>query len=333
MTNIINKDCIILPPKPERSPTPSITSKPTSTPTITPSNTATPPVTPTATNTITPTQTSTISATPTQTATKTPSNTPTITRTPTVTPTNICYYQDSLADSCCGQFFLYATSGSWYNTNVYYNQNDRIYITAEGCASHNTAAAPSTNFGPDGTIGDILAVQGRINDSGVYSSIFKVGKFYDNIAPIKGLLELRIYDINYNDNGGGFCVCVKKDPEGDCLANNCVPPEPSQSPTPTQTRTPSKTPGTTRTPTPTQTPTSTPCLYPMVICSGVFDDFMTNNGIIIELQVEENPLCCCQVQYSLDNKNIWTQMPQQYIDCDPSLYYTIHAVCFEEIIP
>jgi len=333
MTYIINKDCIILPAKPERSPTPSFTSKPTSTPTLTPSNTATPPVTPTATNTRTPSQTSTVSATPTKTATQTPSNTPTVTRTPTVTPTNFCYYQDSLPETCCGEFFLYARSGLWYNTNVYFNQNDRLYITAKGCASYNTSLAPSTNFGPEGTDTGLLTVEGRINDSGTYSSILKIGKLYDSYAPIKGLLELRIYDINYNDNGGGFCVCVKKDPGGDCLANNCVPPEASPTPTPTQTRTPSKTPGTTRTPTPTQTPSSTPCLHPMVICIGLFDDFMINNGIIVELQVEKNPLCCCQIQYSLDNTNIWTQMPQQYIDCDPSFYYTVNTVCFGDIIP
>lgn len=264
--NIINKDCIVVFPKPKRSSTPTRTSKPTSTPTVSLSNTATPPVTLSATVTRTPTVTSTMTATPSNTQTKTPSTTPTLTTTPTVTPTNFCYYQDSFADPCCGQFFVSAVSGVWSSTNVFFNQNDRMYILSDGCASHNISLAPSSNFGPDGRSDGLLKLEGRINNSGIFSSILKLGSFYDSLAPISGILELKINDTVYTDNGGGYCVCVKKNPTDECLANNCVPPNPSATPTTTKTVTPSKTPKSTPTPTTTttltvsQTPTTTTSL-------------------------------------------------------------------------
>lgn len=662
MKNIVNKECIIILPKSDPTATPTPTTTPTLTPSPTTTSTATPPVTQTQTSTKTPTQTSTKTATPSQTPTITPTNTSTNTPTPSVTPTNLCYYQNSL---CCQDFYLSAVSGSWQNTNVYFNQNDRMYITVDGCASYDISSAPFSNVGPEGfesnnpalqymrvdgrlriespvgaavltaresnrfwssiasssdgvklvavardgqiytsidsgttwtpresnrfwtsvasssdgtklvavtynggqiytsvdsgitwvprgsnldwvrvvsssdgtklvaasfdntsaggkiytstdsgvtwteraalrfqdmasssdgnklvgvvsghgfiytstdggitwvpretnrnwwrvasssdgsklvasvfggrlytstdsglnwtpresdrfwediesssdgtrlfaavnfgsggiyistdsgitwtptqtdrnwrklaissdgtklvaipeSVGQIYTgVQGSISTNISYSNIFKVGSFYDSITASAGTLELRIYDNVYTNNGGGFCACIKKDPNGQCLAQNysCGPPEVSQSstPTPTQTttKTPPPTPSNTSTQTPTQTPTKTsaetqtptstpsqtktptpsPTSFPcpqVIICSGIFDASMINNGVILELQVEENPLCCCDIQYSLNNSNIWSQLSSQYVDCDPNLYYSIHPTCFGDIIP
>lgn len=267
MTNIINKDCIALYPKLPLSATPTRSNKPTSTPTPTITRTSTPQATSTPTNTQTPTQTSTITATPSQTATNTPSITPTNTRTPTFTPTNICYYQDSLANTC-GEFYMSASDSAWKNTSLVFSEGEPIYITANGCASYDVSNAPFSNVGPNGLEFDnpsfqLMKLEGRFNQNGVYSSVFKVGSLYDSVAIANGVLELRIFDTNYLDNTGGFCVCIKKDRDAiECLASNAVLPPVSPTPTPTNTNTPSKTHGPTRTPTPTPTNTSTVSLTP-----------------------------------------------------------------------
>lgn len=262
MTNIVNKDCIILQPANRPTVTPTKSNQATTTPTPTNTRTATPQATATPTNTQTPTQTSTITATPSQTASRTPTITPTNTRTPTLTPTNICYYQDSL-NNTCGEFYISANNGNWQDTSVAFLQGEPIYIEADGCACHNIASAPFSNFGPNGLEVanpnlQLLKLEGRFNQNGIYSPIFKVGSLYDSVAIGNGVLELRIFDTNYLDNAGGFCVCIKKDREAkDCLASNSVLPPASPTPTPTNTQTPSKTGGPTRTPTPTPTNTGT----------------------------------------------------------------------------
>lgn len=262
MTNIVNKECIVIHPALPLSATPTRSNQPTGTPTSTVTRTPTPPTTATPTNTRTPTQTSTITATPSQTASRTPTITPTNTRTPTLTPTNLCYYQNSLA-AICGEFFLSANDGDWKSTSVSFIQGEPICITADGCASHNISSAPFSNFGPNGLEVanpnlQLLKLEGRFNQNGIYSPIFKVGSLYDSVAIANGVLELRIFDTNYLDNAGGFCVCIKKDREAkDCLASNSVLPPASPTPTPTNTQTPSKTRGPTRTPTPTPTNTGT----------------------------------------------------------------------------
>lgn len=267
MTNIVNKECIVIHPALPLSATPTRSNQPTGTPTSTVTRTPTPPTTATPTNTGTPTQTSTITATPSQTASRTPTITPTNTRTPTLTPTNLCYYQNSLA-ATCGEFFLSANDGDWKSTSVAFIQGEPIYITADGCASHNISSAPFSNFGPNGLESNnpnlqLMKLEGRFNQNGIYSSIFKVGSLYDSVAIANGILELRIFDTNYLDNGGGFCVCVKRDREAvECLASNAILPVASPTPTPTNTNTPSKTHGPTRTPTPTPTNTSTVSLTP-----------------------------------------------------------------------
>lgn len=262
MTNIVNKDCIILQPINRPTSTPTKSNQPTSTPTPTNTRTATPQATATPTNTQTPTQTSTITATPSQTASRTPTITPTNTRTPTLTPTNICYYQDSL-NNTCGEFYVSANNGNWQSTSVAFIQGEPIYIDADGCACHDISSAPFSNFGPNGLevanpSFQLLKLEGRFNQNGIYSSVFKVGSLYDGVAIGSGILELRIFDTNYLDNAGGFCVCIKRDREAkDCLASNSVLPPASPTPTPTNTQTPSKTGGPTRTPTPTPTNTGT----------------------------------------------------------------------------
>lgn len=329
MTYIINKDCISISPRVQRSPTPTPSITATTTPTLTATPTTTPQATATATATRTPTKTATQTSTLTRTATITPTNTVTPTQTPTITPTNICYYQDSSPETCCGQFYVAANSGIWYDTGVYYNVNDLIYIIASGCATHNVSAAPASNAGPVGTIDGLLKLQGRLHDNSNYSDIFDIGNLFNNRAISSGVLELKIYDTTYTNNAGGFCVCVKKEENGLCLADNCPPPEVSQTPTSTLTTTPTKTPR----PTPTNTPTATRCPQQIVICSGFIDGFMNDGGIMVELQVEENPLCCCEIQYSLNNTNVWVQLPQQYIDCGPTYALSPSVPCFGDIIP
>jgi len=70
----------------------------------------------------------------------------------------------------------------------------------------------------------------------------------------------------------------------------------------------------------------------MVICDALIDDYLTNGGLIIELQVARNSLCCCDVQYAIDNNNMWNQFTGQ-IDCDPGFGYTLNPTCFGDIIP
>jgi hypothetical protein len=61
---------------------------------------------------------------------------------------------------------------------------------------------------------------------------------------------------------------------------------------------------------------------------------LINGGIIVELQVDKNPDCCCEVQYSLDNNNTWNQLPSNTIDCSPNYSYSyLGTPCFGEIIP
>lgn len=99
--------------------------------------------------------------------------------------------------------------------------------------------------------------------------------------------------------------------------------------TPTRTPTQTATPTNTITPTPTLTPTSTTyCFqYDHLICSGLIDSHMTGSGLIIELQVEKNPLCCCDIQYSLNNSNNWNQFNGR-IDCSVVGVNSNHTKCF-----
>lgn len=287
MNNIFNHECIIIYPKIDPSQTPTHSNLPTSTPTPTITKTSTPRATSSSTPTLTPTQTSTITATPSNTPTHTPSITPTKTVTPSVTPTNICYYQDSLADSC-PDFYVSASGNSWQNTSVFFNQYDDILITAYGCASHNTSTAPFSNVGPDGIQSQdpnaqLLKLEGRLNDNGTYSPVFKIGSMLHDSVLASGILELRIFDTDYTNNAGGFCVCIKKQFDDECLANNVIVPPSSPTPTSTNTPTPSITPGPTRTPTstPSQTPTNTQT--PSVTPTSTDNVFIISDGMVVEV--------------------------------------------------
>jgi hypothetical protein len=94
------------------------------------------------------------------------------------------------------------------------------------------------------------------------------------------------------------------------------------------------------TPTPTATPTVTPSLSycpAIIVCDGFIDGSLVGGGIIVELQVEKNELCCCDVEYSLNNTNNWTTLPGSMVDCNPSnpgyYSYSVHGTCFGDIIP
>jgi hypothetical protein len=93
------------------------------------------------------------------------------------------------------------------------------------------------------------------------------------------------------------------------------------------------------TPTPTPTPTITPSpsyCPQIIICDGFMDGSLVDGGIIVELQVEKNALCCCDIEYSLNNTNNWVELPASAVDCSPSNpghSYSIHNTCFGEIIP
>lgn len=155
-----------------------------------------------------------------------------------------------------------ASDSAWKNTSIVFSEGEPIYVTANGCASYNISSAPSSNVGPNGVENNnannqLLKLEGRFLLQGsetAYSNIFKIGSLYDQTAIASGVLELRIYDTNYSDNAGGFCVCIKKDREAEgCLVSNAIIPPVSQTPTSTLTTTPSKTSKPTPTPTPTPT--------------------------------------------------------------------------------
>jgi hypothetical protein len=88
------------------------------------------------------------------------------------------------------------------------------------------------------------------------------------------------------------------------------------------------------TPTITITPTVTPSLSycpEIVICDGFIDGSFDGDGIIVELQVEKNELCCCNIEYSLNNTNNWAALPDSAVDCVTN--YLLHNTCFGDIIP
>jgi hypothetical protein len=105
-----------------------------------------------------------------------------------------------------------------------------------------------------------------------------------------------------------------------CLESICVTP----TPTPTLT------------PTPTITPSPSYCPA-IIVCDGFIDGSLVDGGIIVELQVEKNELCCCDIEYSLDNSNTWAALPSSAVDCDPAnpgyYSYSVHNKCFGDIIP
>jgi hypothetical protein len=105
-----------------------------------------------------------------------------------------------------------------------------------------------------------------------------------------------------------------------CLESICVTPTPTPTVTPTPTITPS--------------PSYCPAI---IVCDGFMDGSLVGGGIIVELQVEKNELCCCDVEYSLDNTNNWTALPGSAVDCDPKnpgyYSYSLHGTCFGDIIP
>jgi hypothetical protein len=125
-----------------------------------------------------------------------------------------------------------------------------------------------------------------------------------------------------------------------CLESICVTPTPTTTTTPTVTPTPTITPTVTPTLTLTPTPTITPSpsyCPSIIVCDGFIDGSLVDGGIIVELQVEKNELCCCDVEYSLDNSNTWAALPSSAVDCDPTdpgyYYYSVHGTCFGDIIP
>jgi formylglycine-generating enzyme required for sulfatase activity len=76
------------------------------------------------------------------------------------------------------------------------------------------------------------------------------------------------------------------------------------------------------------------CNCEIQLCGGAIDAFMSDGGVIIDIKVNTNPNCCCDIEYSLDNNESFSKLDNSIVDCGPSYYYNLsEIVCFGDLIP
>jgi hypothetical protein len=296
--------------------------------------------------------------------------TPTISLTPSATP---C--PNITGPFACDNFYVAANKFEWQDTGIQYGEKDIVYFTATGCVNLESGQQgktfnvdsskevdklilTATTF--DGTNETQPILQGRAKyANGTYSSIFPIyssGAIYNFGGSAGGRIELRVGDpfwnkrslsqaSDYQNNLGGFCVCIKKrigvpgemtpidPPTGPCIANNISDyPRPSSTPTNTPTKTNTATPVATRTSTPTSTPTptSTRCIYNNNLLknasfeNGLTDWTFNNSNVLTK---DSNPLFFTNVS---DNGSSIVSLLSYYNGCvsqefntDPGSSYII----------
>lgn len=111
----------------------------------------------------------------------------------------------SIKDSItCNNFFLDATKPGFFNTGVYFEAGEDIYISSEGCATI-SGSSPFTGSYIIGLVSN--STSSFLRDG---SATLSFANNYTGKALVAGYLYLGILDSNYSDNTGGYCVCVKK---------------------------------------------------------------------------------------------------------------------------
>lgn len=127
----------------------------------------------------------------------------------------------------CNNFYVDATKNGFFNTGVYFNLGEDIYITSEGCATNGNVvssgmirAAIANSNNP--TELNIIDEQFRSTTSGtaIFGNTFLFAVNYAGKAQRSGYLFLARPE---SANAGGYCVCVKKnisDPDCNNITNS-----------------------------------------------------------------------------------------------------------------
>jgi YVTN family beta-propeller protein len=121
----------------------------------------------------------------------------------------------------CNNFFLDATKTGLFNTGVYFDVGDDIFVSVEGCGTFN-GLTPFSNDYINGIIFDSpVSAIGPVSGS----SVLYFGQEYTGKATSSGYLFLGIRDTDniYSNNTGGYCACVKKninDPDCNSITNS-----------------------------------------------------------------------------------------------------------------